>query len=288
MATNNANNTGNMYSAGDGKLLIARASGQAIPANITAGTGITVTNGTNTITIAASGGGANSQINVTQSSHGFTVGQALYLNSTTYTLAKADAVATAEAVGIVSVVIDANNFTLILSGQITTLSGLTAGSVYWLSDATAGLLTTTQPSTVGNVQKPMLVAYSTTAGFIINYRGEVIPASNTQVLWNGISANTNLAANTGYYITGGGALTLTLPTTNAPAGSVIWIQGNGSTSWSIAQSSGQSIWAGNVQSTVGAGGSVASSNAHDGIYLVCTSANTTWQSTQYQGFLTVT
>ena len=57
MATNNSANNGNLYSVGDGKILIARATGQAIAANITAGAGITVTNGTNTITIAATGEG---------------------------------------------------------------------------------------------------------------------------------------------------------------------------------------------------------------------------------------
>lgn len=57
MATNNSSNNGNLYSAGDGKILIARATGQAIAATITAGAGITVTNSTNSITIAATNEG---------------------------------------------------------------------------------------------------------------------------------------------------------------------------------------------------------------------------------------
>lgn len=55
MSTNNAVNNGNLYSAGDGKILIARATGQAIAANIIGGTGISVTNGANTISISSSG-----------------------------------------------------------------------------------------------------------------------------------------------------------------------------------------------------------------------------------------
>lgn len=55
MATNNSWNSASLTSAGDGKILIAQASGNAVANNITAGTGITVTNGTNTITIASSG-----------------------------------------------------------------------------------------------------------------------------------------------------------------------------------------------------------------------------------------
>ena len=80
---------------------------------------------------------------------------------------------------------------------------------------------------------------------------------------------------------------MTLPAT-AAAGTVLWLQGYGSTSWSIAQNSLQSIFVGNTQSTVGTGGAVASNTAYDGIYLLCVVANTTWVSTQFQGFLTVT
>ncbi len=132
------------------------------------------------ITAASSGsapaGNTLSQT-ITQASHGLSVGNVVYLSgATTYAKAKADNIATAEAVGIVSAVASANAFTLVTSGYISTLSGLTAGTVYWVSDATAGLLSATQPTTTGNIQKPMFVADSTTSGYLINYRGEVIPA----------------------------------------------------------------------------------------------------------------
>lgn len=54
MATNNAVNTGKQTA--DGQLMIGKTVGNAVPATLTAGSGITVTNGAGTITIAATGG----------------------------------------------------------------------------------------------------------------------------------------------------------------------------------------------------------------------------------------
>lgn len=144
--------------------------------HLTAGSGLTITD--TTITAAGGGGsGEATEIDIAQASHGFSVGDIIYYTGSAYAKAQADDAATAEAVGIVSAVADAGNFTLTLSGSITTLSGLTAGDVYFLSDATAGLLTATEPTTVGNIVKPMFVAVSTTAGYLINYRGSVVPSS---------------------------------------------------------------------------------------------------------------
>jgi len=107
---------------------------------------------------------------ITQAAHGFVAGDVVYLNSMTWTKARADAVATAEAVGIVESAPDADTFVIVYNGTIS-LSGLSAGAVYFLSDSTAGLLTTTEPTTVGYVSKPLLVAKSTTVGVVHNWRG---------------------------------------------------------------------------------------------------------------------
>ncbi len=125
----------------------------------------------------AAGGGSGVALTdtITQASHGFSVQQLVYLNGVTYTLAEANSVVTAEVVGIITAVTNANVFVLTTSGKCTGLSGLTAGTVYWLSDGTPGLLTATAPTTAGNVAKPLFVADTTTSGYFINYRGEVIP-----------------------------------------------------------------------------------------------------------------
>ena len=112
--------------------------------------------------------------NITQNAHGFSVGNVLRIqnSATTYIKAQADTAVNAEVVGIVSSVTDANNFVLVTFGRVTGLSGLTKGAVYFLSDSTAGLMTTTEPTPNGTkVSKPLLVADSTTSGFFTNNRG---------------------------------------------------------------------------------------------------------------------
>jgi len=142
--------------------------------------GVTITgDGTpgNPLVAAGGGSGVALESTITQAAHGFSVGQLVYLVGATYTLALADDAVSAEVVGIVSAVADANTFTLTTSGLVTGLSGLTAGTVYFLSPTVAGALTSTQPTTDGQVVKPVFVADSTTTGYFINYRGEVITSS---------------------------------------------------------------------------------------------------------------
>lgn len=112
---------------------------------------------------------------ITQTAHGFTVGQWLYYTGTVYALAKADADSTSEVLGVVSSVAGVNSFTLLNAGLVPSgLSGLTAGTTYFLSAATAGALTATAPSTTGQISKPLLVALSATAGIAIESRGIVV------------------------------------------------------------------------------------------------------------------
>lgn len=128
------------------------------------------------------GGGSALTRSISQTGHGLAVGDVVKLTGAdTYAKAKADTEANAEVVGIVSAVADANTFTLAMGGDITGLSGLTAGSVYYLSDATAGALTATEPSTIGSVSKPVLVARSTTAGVFFNMRGALISSTEADM-----------------------------------------------------------------------------------------------------------
>ena len=110
-------------------------------------------------------------MDIAQTGHGLAVGDVVRLDGTDYIKAQANSEANAEAVGIVSAVADVDNFTLCVGGYISTLSGLTAGSVYYLDDDTAGLLTLTEPPDVGDVSKPLLIADTTTSGWIFNMRG---------------------------------------------------------------------------------------------------------------------
>lgn len=122
----------------------------------------------------AAGSTDSVHVNVNQSAHGFSVGNVLRVQNATatYIKAQADTAANAEVVGIVSSVTDSNNFVLVMFGYVTGLSGLTKGTIYFLSDVTAGLLTATEPTPNGvKVSKPLLVANGTTTGFFTNERG---------------------------------------------------------------------------------------------------------------------
>ena len=155
---------------------------KTISGYISAGTNVTFS-GAGTVAspfvVSSSGGGGSGDSTtkaITQASHGFSVGQALKFAGGVYALAQADSAANAEVIGIVSAVAGVNDFTLLMEGYVSGLSGLTANTMYFLSASSAGALTATEPSTVGQVSKPLLFAVSTTAGVFNNMRGTVIAA----------------------------------------------------------------------------------------------------------------
>lgn len=141
---------------------------------------------------AGAGGGAGVSREISQSSHGFSVGDVLYFDGSSYLKAKADAANTAEVVGIVSEVKDSSTFVLLSGGYIEGLSGLTAGSVHYLSSSTAGELTVNEPGVIGEVSKPVLIADSASSGYLVNYRGVVVGGSNART---SLSLNNNGSTN---------------------------------------------------------------------------------------------
>ncbi len=127
---------------------------------------------------------------VNQPGHGFVFGNIVKCIATdTYALANADDAQDAEVVGIVIRVIDADNFVLHFIGDIDGFTGLIPGSVYFLSDITAGLLTLVEPTAANHVSKPLLIAHSTTAGLFFNFRGKVI-GSDTGLPDSGVTPGT--------------------------------------------------------------------------------------------------
>lgn len=125
------------------------------------------------------GAGDDNTIDVTQTGHGFAVGDVLRVDGAndTYALAQADTAANAEVAGIVSEVADVDNFTLVTCGPIDTLSGLdTTVPIYFLDPAVAGAFTDTEPSTPGEISKPILIPVNATTGIFDNMRGTVVGA----------------------------------------------------------------------------------------------------------------
>lgn len=148
-----------------------------------------------------SGGGAS--VEVAQSGHGFIIGDVLYFDGTNYVKAIASATNTAEVVGIVSEVVDTDNFVATTAGYIEEgleldVDGdpLVAGSVYFLSADTAGGLTLNEPNVVGQVSRPVLLVSAARTeegaadakGFVLPYRGIVVGGSNART---SLSLNNN-------------------------------------------------------------------------------------------------
>jgi hypothetical protein len=138
--------------------------------------------------IPAGGGSALTAI-ITQASHGFVstdIGCALYINgSGVYTKARSDAANTAEVVGLLYSIVDANTFNIAMAGEVTvdstqTGGAMTVGENYYLSPTTAGRLTATEPTTVGHVSLPIGVAKSATVLVVNIMRGVVVGGANVR------------------------------------------------------------------------------------------------------------
>lgn len=119
--------------------------------------------------------------NISQSTpHGFAVGDVVYFNGSTYAKAISTAANTSEVVGVVSKVVNVFVFEVTSLGEIDGLTGLVAGEVYFLSADTAGALTVTEPSVIGQVSVPIGVASSTTELYVAPKRGVVVGGVNAR------------------------------------------------------------------------------------------------------------
>ena len=130
-------------------------------------------------------GATATTIMVQQSAHGFVAKDVLRHNGTSWTKAQGDTAANAVVGGMVVAVPSPDVFILATGGYVAGLSGLTAGSVHYLSAATAGLLTTTAPSIAVSV----LLADSTTSGTLMSLGGASGPGDGTACTVLGRSAN---------------------------------------------------------------------------------------------------
>ena len=121
-------------------------------------------NSNNIVEIGGGGGGSTSDI--TQSSHGFAVKDAIRHNGSSWVKAQANATTTL-ALGIVTAVADSNNFTIAQSGRFELSShGLTVGQWYYLSSAAAGGLVTTEPA----ISQPIVYVESASFIYVYQYR----------------------------------------------------------------------------------------------------------------------
>lgn len=114
-----------------------------------------------------------------------------------------------------------------------------------------------------------------------------ITAIGAGFTWNTVAGTSQaMIKENGYINANVGLTTFTLPAV-AAVGDTFKIAGYGAGGWSMAQNAGQSVYLGNRTSTVGAGGSVASTLAHDSIEIICVVANNEFQILNLVGNLTV-
>ena len=90
-----------------------------------------------------------------------------------------------------------------------------------------------------------------------------------------IGTSQSMAVNNGYVANNGSLVTITLPST-AVFGSMVAVVGKGAGGWRVAQNAGQQIFIGTQNTTAGVGGHLDSSATRDSIFLLCTTADTTW------------
>lgn len=124
---------------------------------------------------------------------------------------------------------------------------------------------------------------------ITNGAGSItINATGGGFTWTDVTGTSaSMAVNNGYLADNAGLVTLTLPATAAQF-SVIAVAGWGAGGWKIAQNSGQSIQFGSAAATTsGTGGSLASTNRYDVVYLICTVTNTNWLVLDSIGNITI-
>ena len=116
---------------------------------------------------------------ITLGSSGYTFGSVVRITTDGYTLAQANNPDAAEVIGVLSY-LSADYSVVTISGKIdgdfTTVAGstLSPGCVYFLSSATAGNINITEPTTMGQVSKPVVIGLEDESGIIVPYRGNYL------------------------------------------------------------------------------------------------------------------
>jgi hypothetical protein len=118
---------------------------------------------------------------------GLSAGNCVKYVDEVFETAKADTEANSNRfVGIVESVENVSYYeltTIVFDGFISSQTGLTRGSLYYLDPATAGAYTATKPTGEGQYVKPVMIATSETTGIVINQVGIEVVASTTDMVF---------------------------------------------------------------------------------------------------------
>ena len=143
--------------------------------------------------------GVNKKRVITPSAHGLSFGMPVYPTAQGFTAAYAANKEQAEAVGIVSEVINDTTFDITFQGEVkgdfsdiidNVSAGFTLeiGKAYFLSSGSTGMLSQNAPvdSQVGFVRKPMMIGLTGDTGFVVSYvGGEIAESIETGVISQG-------------------------------------------------------------------------------------------------------
>ena len=134
------------------------------------------------------------------------------------------------------------------------------------------------------------IAYATDTNEFGSYDGTTWTwgqsGSGGGITWSIITADQSAVVDNGYICNKGTLLTLTLPTT-AAVNTRIRLAGMNAGLWKIAQNASQKIHFGNVTTTTGTGGYLASVHARDAVELICVVADLEWNVISSIGNITV-
>lgn len=173
--------------------------------------------------------------------------------------------------------INANSVGLARYDGAGTWTGVTVTNHAPLIGAASNGITSLGPLTDGQLMigstgnDPSAASLTAGTGITITpAAGAITIATSLSVLtWSVITADQNITVSNGYICNKAGLLTLTLPA-SPTAGQVFAVTGmNTAAGWKIAQNATQQIFMGTSSTTVGTGGSLASINIRDSVYLVC-------------------
>lgn len=258
-----------------------------IAAAITAGTGISVTNGAGSITLAAAASVPNSF--VTDAGTATPAANAITISGSSTGLTTTGSGSTVGLTGTLAVTHGGTGLATLTSNGVLYASGTTTIAQFAPVNSAVHVTNASGvPSYSSTMTNGQLIIGSTgatptaatlTAGAnisITNGAGSItITATGLAGFsWTTVTGTSQaMLSNNGYIANNGSLVTLTLPATSA-VGDEIDIIGKGSGGWLVQCGGGQTIVVGS--STTTSGGTVASTQAKDSFYMICTVANTEW------------